>query len=170
MPTNLYGPNDRYDLDTSHVIPALIRKFHEAKNTDADRVVVWGTGNPRREFLYSDDAAEACIFLMSIAEEKFAKLALGNDMPPTVNIGWGEDVSIRELASLVAKIVGFENDIAFDPSKPDGTPRKLLDVSVLTALGWRPRVKLHDGLRQTYEHFRQSVGERFMAEVVPQQG
>jgi GDP-L-fucose synthase len=139
MPTNLYGPGDNFDLETSHVLPALIRKFHEAKEAGAPEVVVWGTGSPRREFLHVDDLADACMFLMRRYE--------GSEI---LNIGWGVDISIAELAELVREVVGYRGRIRFDPSKPDGTPRKLLDVSRLKALGWRPRIGLREGIEQTY--------------------
>ena len=142
MPTNLYGPGDNYDLDNSHVIPALIRKFHEAKEANAKEVVVWGTGTPKREFLYSEDMADACVFLMELPDATYCSL-LGSDEsktgcfdPPVVNVGVGEDVSIRELAETIKQIVGFDGGIVFDTSKPDGTPRKLMDVSRLQGLGW----------------------------------
>lgn len=147
MPTNLYGPGDSYDLENSHVLPALIRKCHEAKERGDDEFVVWGTGLPRREFLYSDDLADACVFLM----ERFNASEVGE----FVNIGAGYDLTILELAERVAKIVGFNGKIVSDPSKPDGTPRKLLDVSRMTRLGWTPRVALDDGIRRAYEDFLQ---------------
>jgi GDP-L-fucose synthase len=139
MPTNLYGPGDNFDLSTSHVLPALIRKFHEAKQECRPTVTVWGTGTPRREFLHVDDLADALCFLMERYES-----------PEIVNIGVGEDISIADLAALVARIVGFAGKIVFDTSKPDGTPRKLLDVSRLHALGWRASIPLEDGIRSTY--------------------
>jgi len=145
MPTNLYGPGDNYDLAKSHVIPAMLRKVHEAKRTGANEIVIWGTGTPRREFLHVDDAASACIHLMkdySGAEH--------------VNVGTGEDVTILELAKLVCDVVGFEGAIVTDPSKPDGTPRKLLDVSKLASTGWRPRYGLRDGLMDAYEWFKRN--------------
>lgn len=142
MPTNLYGPGDNFDLETSHVLPALIRKFHEAREQNEPEVEVWGTGLPRREFLHVDDLADACLFLM----ESYS------DGRP-INVGVGEDLSIAELASLVSEVVGYEGAISYDTSKPDGTPRKLLDVSRLTALGWRPKMPLREGLEQTYRWF-----------------
>ncbi len=142
MPTNLYGPGDNFDLNSSHVLPALIRKFHEAKQRGAAEVVVWGTGAPRREFLHVDDLADACVFLM----ERY-------DSGEPINVGWGEDVSIAELAGLIGEIVGFSGTLRFDTSKPDGTPRKLLDVSNLRALGWSPRISLSQGIVETYRWF-----------------
>ena len=139
MPTNLYGPNDNYDLANSHVLPALIRKAHEAKGRGDAEYVVWGSGTPRREFLYVDDLADACVHLMNQGYDG-----------PLVNIGTGEDVTIRELAETVMQVVGFEGRIVFDASKPDGTPRKLLDVSRLAALGWRARTSLRDGIGLAY--------------------
>jgi GDP-L-fucose synthase len=140
MPTNLYGPNDNYDLNNSHVLPALLRKFHEAKERGDAEVIVWGTGNPRREFLHADDLADACYFLMQNYNE-----------PGLINIGVGEDISIAELAQLVKEITGFEGSIKFDTSKPDGTPRKLLDVSKLHNLGWKERIGLREGIKKVYE-------------------
>lgn len=143
MPTNLYGPEDNFDLETSHVLPALIRKFHEAKLKDLPAVTVWGTGTPRREFLHVDDCADACLFLMSHYE--------GEEI---VNIGMGRDISIRELAQLVKSVVEYPGEIVFDGSKPDGTPRKLVDPSRLFGLGWRPDISLEQGVRATYEWYR----------------
>jgi GDP-L-fucose synthase len=146
MPTNMYGPNDNYDLQTSHVLPALIRKFHEAKQTSAATVTCWGTGAPLREFLYADDLAGACVFLMqNYSEEQF------------INVGFGSDISIRQLAELVKRIVGFSGEIVWDASKPDGTPRKLMDSSRLFALGWKPQVDLETGIRLAYEDFLEMV-------------
>lgn len=142
MPTNLYGPGDNFDLQSSHVLPALIRKFHEAAIEGSPEVVVWGTGAPRREFLHVDDLASAAVFLMQCYDE-----------PEIVNVGTGEDVSIKELAELVASIAGYQGKLVFDTSKPDGTPRKLLDVSRLTALGWRAQIALEQGIRSTYQWF-----------------
>jgi GDP-L-fucose synthase len=142
MPTNLYGPGDNFDLETSHVLPALLRKFHEAKESGAADVTVWGSGAPRREFLYVDDLADALCFLM----ERY-------DSPEIINVGWGEDVTIAELAGSIADIVGFPGRIVFDRSKPDGTPRKLLDVAKIGALGWRARTRLADGIRATYDWY-----------------
>lgn len=142
MPTNLYGPNDNYDLNNSHVLPALIRKFHEAKLENKDEVIIWGTGSPKREFLYVDDLAEACLFLMDHYEEAQA-----------INIGTGQDISIIELAKTIADIVGYKGQIKQDLNKPDGTPRKLLDVSKINHLGWQARIRLEDGILQTYQDF-----------------
>jgi GDP-L-fucose synthase len=158
MPTNLYGPGDNYDLNNSHVIPALIRKIAEAHEQDHSSVTLWGTGTPRREFLYSDDVADACLFLLNLADEQFVSVANGQHEPPLVNVGWGEDVSIRELAAMIANVVGFKGTIAFDTSKPDGAPRKLLDVSRLTRLGWKPSVSLGQGLELAYSAFRHERG------------
>lgn len=159
MPTNLYGPGDNYHPENSHVIPALIRKFHEAKKAKAPTVTVWGTGTPRREFLYSEDMAEACVFLMNLPEDQYDNL-LGSDElktgkfePPLINIGVGEDVAIKELAETVKHVVGYEGEIVFDTTKPDGTPRKLLSIEKLIGLGWKPRVKLQDGLVLAYSGF-----------------
>jgi GDP-L-fucose synthase len=142
MPTNLYGPNDNFDLHTSHVLPALIRKVHEAKQGGAKEVSVWGSGTPRREFLHVDDLADACFFLLE-----------NYDSPEIVNIGCGEDVSIKELAETVCEVLGFEGSLVFDTSKPDGTPRKLMHVGRLLALGWKPRIGLKEGIRDAYEWF-----------------
>lgn len=153
MPTNLYGPNDNYDLQNSHVLPALIRKFHEAKVANAGKVTVWGTGNPRREFLYSDDMADACLFLMNLPEERFARLIAAHAFP-IVNVGYGEDIPIADLAELVAEVVGFEGEIVQDRSKPDGTPRKLLDTGRINALGWEAKTVLREGISFAYGDFQ----------------
>jgi len=146
MPTNLYGPNDNYDLTTSHVLPALIRKFHEAKLNSAPFVTIWGSGKPRREFLHADDLADACYFLMQ-----------GYNEPGLVNIGTGEDLEIGELAALIGRIVGYTGEIRHDTSKPDGTPRKLMDVSKLNGLGWKASISLEEGLRRVYEEYQSHV-------------
>ena len=146
MPTNLYGPNDNFDLVSSHVVPALLRKAHEAKTKGARELVVWGSGEPRREFLHVDDLAAACVFLL----EKY-------DSPEIINVGCGQDISIRELAELICEVVGFEGELAWDTTKPDGTPRKLLDVSKIHALGWRHTIALRDGIEKTYEWFLQNI-------------
>ena len=149
MPTNSYGPGDNYDLANSHVLPALIRKMHEAKQRGDKQMVVWGTGTPRREFIYSDDMAEACLYLLEQPEGKLHAL-FSDTQPPLVNVGCGEDLSIRELAELVREVVGFTGKLAFDASKPDGTMRKLLDVGKLNALGWKATTLLRDGIVSAY--------------------
>src|SRR5437764_12100874 len=146
MPTNLYGPNDNFDLETSHVLAALLRKAHEAKSRKARELVVWGSGKPRREFLHVTDLASACLFLL----EKY-------DSPEIINIGWGEDISIRELAELICDVVGFDGELVWDATKPDGTPRKLLDTTKLRALGWQPTIPLRQGVAQTYDWFLKNV-------------
>lgn len=158
MPTNLYGPNDNFDLTTSHVLPALIRKFHEAKVQGDQKVVIWGTGSPFREFLHVDDLADACLFLMTLPEEGFSALLAHPTAPALINAGTGEEVTIRELAHLVKEVVGFDGELVFDPERPDGTPRKLSDVSRLHALGWRHRIPLADGLRETYAWYQENGG------------
>jgi GDP-L-fucose synthase len=155
MPTNLYGANDNYDPKNSHVVASLIRKFHAAKTGDSPDVVIWGTGNPRREFLFSNDAADACIFLMNLPEAEFSRLSASKNRVPAVNIGCGEDLSIRELAELVGEVVGRRGNITFDPEQPDGTPRKLLDVSILKGLGWTPTTPLRSGLAVAYNEYLQ---------------
>lgn len=156
MPTNLYGPGDNYHPENSHVIPALIRRFHEARIAGAPSVGVWGSGTPRREFLYSDDMADACVHLMDLPDTEFSAL-LGQDrndgLAPLVNIGVGHDLTIRELAETVRDVVGYAGDIVFDASKPDGTPRKLMDVGRLHAMGWRARTDMRVGLQRAYEDF-----------------
>jgi len=142
MPTNLYGPGDNFDLETSHVLPALIRKFHEAKTGQSSSVTIWGTGTPKREFLYIDDLADACVFLMN-----------NYDAAGIVNIGVGDDISINELARLVKRLMGYSGEIVYDSSKPDGTPRKLLDVSRLNSLGWKAKISLEEGIARTYEWY-----------------
>ena len=145
MPTNLYGPNDNFDLMKSHVIAALLRKAHEAKMSGARELVVWGTGAPRREFLHVDDLADACLFLLQ-----------NYDRPEIINIGTGKDISVRELAELICDVVGFRGDLAWDHSKPDGTPRKLLDISKIESLGWKPQISLREGIARVYEWFLQN--------------
>jgi GDP-L-fucose synthase len=156
MPTNLYGPGDNYDLQKSHVLPALIRKAHEAKQGAAHELIVWGTGRPRREFLYSDDMAEACVFLLRLPDAQFAELVTPAAIP-LVNIGTGTDVTIAELAKLVAKVVGFRGSLRFDTSRPDGTPQKLLDVSRMYKLGWQARTSLEEGIGLAYRDFLASM-------------
>jgi GDP-L-fucose synthase len=146
MPTNLYGPNDNFDLETSHVLAALLRKAHEAKTSSAREIVVWGSGKPRREFLHVDDLASACLFLL----EKY-------DSPEIINVGSGEDISVRELAELICDVVGFDGNLALDATKPDGTPRKLLDITRLRSLGWQPTIPLRGGIAQTYDWFLKNV-------------
>jgi GDP-L-fucose synthase len=150
MPTNLYGPGDNFDLNHSHVLPALIRKTAEAIRNGATELVVWGTGTPRREFLHSDDLAQACVFLMNLDEERYNSL-LVEDAPPLINIGTGEDITIRELAETVARVLGFKGKLVFDSTKPDGTPRKLMDVTILHQLGWHHSVGLEHGIRLTWD-------------------
>ncbi len=152
MPTNLYGPCDSYDLQNSHLIPALIQKIHEAK-INGGEVIVWGTGTPRREFLYSEDAADACIFLLTLPEDRFSELVSGTAAPPLLNIGVGEDITVRDLAELLKDVIGVRAGLVFDSSKPDGTPRKLLDVTRLNSLGWTAKTSLRDGLRLAYEDY-----------------
>ncbi len=146
MPTNLYGPNDNYDLSSSHVLPALIRKFHEAKMNNSEFVELWGSGSPKREFLHADDLADACVYLM----DKYNEQGL-------VNVGTGEDLSILELAQLIQKIVGYEGELRFDSSKPDGTPRKLMDVSKLHSMGWKARIGLEEGIRAVYDEYKKKA-------------
>jgi GDP-L-fucose synthase len=148
MPTNLYGPGDNFDLANSHVLPALLRRFHDAKVRGDREVVVWGTGQPRREFLHVDDLADACVFLMNNYD--------GEDW---INVGWGEDITIRALAELVREVVGFDGELHFDTSKPDGTPRKLLDTQRMQALGWKPRIRLREGLTSTYRWFVEQLSQ-----------
>lgn len=146
MPTNLYGPNDNYDLQKSHVLPALIRKIHVAKETGANSVEVWGSGNPLREFLHVDDMADACVYLMEKYDER-----------GPINIGTGEDLTIRELAELISKVIGFKGSLKFDPSKPDGTPRKLMDVSKLHSLGWKHKIRLEEGIASVYNEVKEKL-------------
>lgn len=148
MPTNLYGPGDNFDLQSSHVLPALIRRFHEAKERGDETMSIWGTGSPRREFLHVDDLADAVVHLLKTYDEE-----------PIVNVGWGEDVTIKELAEMIAAVSGFQGRLVFDSTKPDGTPRKLLDTSRLTSLGWKPKITLRAGIEQTYAWFKQHVAD-----------
>ena len=156
MPTNLYGPGDNFDLANSHVLPALIRKTAEAIKSGASELTVWGTGTPRRELLYSDDLAEACIFLMNLDDTRYNSL-LTEDAPPLVNIGTGEDATIRELAETVAEVLGFKGALLFDTTKPDGTPRKLMDITRLHNLGWHHTISLEQGIRLTWETVRSQL-------------
>ncbi|PQA77454.1 GDP-L-fucose synthase [Rhodoferax sp. TS-BS-61-7] len=160
MPTNLYGPGDNYHPDNSHVIPALIRKFHEAKVSGVPTVTVWGTGTPKREFLYSSDMADACVYLMQLPDDQYEHL-LGSDEsksgkfePPLINIGVGNDVTIKELAQTVQAVVGYDGGIVFDSTKPDGTPRKLMDVTRLNSMGWKAPTSLEAGLKVAYQDFQ----------------
>jgi GDP-L-fucose synthase len=148
MPTNLYGANDNFDLETSHVLAALLRKAHEAKQAGARELTVWGTGTPRREFLHVDDCAAACVFLLE-----------NYDSPEIINVGCGEDISIRELAEMICDIVAFDGELVWDKTKPDGTPRKLLDVSKLRALGWSPKIPLREGITRTYDWFLKNIAQ-----------
>jgi GDP-L-fucose synthase len=156
MPTNLYGPGDNYHPENSHVIPALIRKFHEAKVNHAPTVSVWGSGTPKREFMYSEDMADACIYLMNLPDEQFIPL-LGQErndgLPPLMNIGVGHDITIRELAETVKSVVGFNGEIVFDSTKPDGTMRKLMNVDRLRSMGWHPSMQFTNGMRLAYQDF-----------------
>lgn len=163
MPTNLYGPGDNYHPENSHVIPALIRKFHEAKVNKQPQVTVWGTGTPKREFLYNQDMADACVFLMGLENNTFQSL-LGSDesvsgkfQPPLVNVGYGSDITIKELAETIQKVTGYQGDVQFDTLKPDGTPRKLMDSSILHQAGWQPKVSLETGLKIAYQDFLKHI-------------
>ena len=149
MPTNMYGPGDNFDLKGSHVLPALMRKVFEAKRAGEKKVAIWGTGKPRREFLYSDDLAEACVHLLNLPDSTYDSLLNRSD-PPLINIGTGEDLTIRELAELVARIQDFDCELVFDPTREDGTPRKLLDISIIHELGWKAKVSLEEGIRRTF--------------------
>ncbi len=153
MPTNLYGPNDNFDLQDSHVLPALIRKFHEAKVNDKSFTVIWGSGSPKREFLYVDDLADACVYLLNNYNFK--------DISPFINVGTGQDLPVKQLAYIVKSIVGYTGDIKFDHSKPDGTPRKLLDISKMNSLGWKAKTSLEDGIRKTYNWFLDKYGMEY---------
>lgn len=155
MPTNLYGPGDNYHPENSHVIPALIRRFHEAKTVGASKVTIWGTGTPRREFLYVDDMADACVHVMELDRATYDVNTA--PMLSHINVGTGEDVTIREVAGIICNAVGFKGEIEFDTSKPDGTPRKLMDTTKLTRLGWRPSMRLGEGIMETYKHFQQEM-------------
>jgi len=158
MPTNLYGPGDSYDLQNSHVLPALIRKMHEARESAAQEVEIWGTGAPRREFLYSDDLAEACVLLMRLADADFDNLLTAEGAQGLLNVGCGDDLSIRDLAEQVRSVVGFAGKLRFNTDYPDGTPRKLLDISRIRALGWSPRTTLVDGITRAYGDFLGQTG------------
>jgi GDP-L-fucose synthase len=153
MPTNLYGPGDNYDVQNSHVLPALIRKIHEAKKNKDKKIILWGTGTPRREFLFSDDLADACVYLMNLPENQFSQLLNDKVAPAVINIGCGDDLTIKALAETLMKTIGYNGDIEFDPSMPDGPPRKLLDVSKLHALGWHHKTLLSEGVNIAYSDF-----------------
>jgi GDP-L-fucose synthase len=156
MPTNLYGPGDNFHETNSHVLPALLRRFHEAKQAGSEEVVIWGTGTPKREFLHVDDMAAACVFLLNLPEDIYA--ANTQPMLSHINVGTGSDVSIADLARTIAQVTGFEGDISFDTTKPDGAPRKLLDVSRLTNMGWAASIQLEEGIRQTYDWYLANQG------------
>jgi GDP-L-fucose synthase len=164
MPTNMYGPGDNYNLETSHVLPALIRKVYEARCAGRSEVVVWGSGKPLREFMYSDDFADACVYLMTLDDQSYGTL-LSEDHPPLINVGYGSDVTIRELAETVCRVLGFEGKLVFDASKPDGTPRKLMDSSRLRALGWRPKIDLETGIRLSFEAAKPVLDRNLAAAV-----
>jgi len=155
MPTNLYGPNDNFDLETSHVLPALIRKFHEAKLEAKSQVEIWGSGKPYREFLHVDDLTDACLFILNLEKSRY--LSLLDSCPHIINIGYGQDISIQNLAKLIKEIVGYKGKIVTDPSKPDGTPRKLLDVQRMINIGWKPKIRLDDGIRRTYKWYLEVI-------------
>ena len=154
MPTNLYGPGDNYDIEDNHVMPALIRKFHEAKTNNHPRVVIWGTGSPRREFLYSEDLAEACVYIAQLPSVRFENLLKASS--PLINVGYGEDLTIKDLALTIQKIIGFKGEIDFDVNRPNGTPRKIIDSTTINQLGWSPKVSLTDGIKMTYQDFLKS--------------
>ena len=153
MPTNLYGPEDNFHLENSHVLPALLRRLHAAKQAQAKEVLVWGSGKPRREFLHVDDMASACVYILQLDERTFAQTFLSYPEPCFVNVGMGKDLTIRELAETISEVVGYKGQLSFDVSKPEGTPRKLLDVSRMSRLGWRAETELRDGIEQTYGWF-----------------
>jgi GDP-L-fucose synthase len=164
MPTNLYGPGDNYNLETAHVLPALIRKVYEAKRAGRSEVVVWGTGKPLREFLFSNDFADACVHLMTLDGETYGTL-LSDRFPPLINVGYGSDVTIRELAETICRVLGFQGTLVFDASKPDGTPRKLMDSSRLRALGWQPKVDLETGIRLAFEAAKPILDQNLAVET-----
>jgi GDP-L-fucose synthase len=169
MPNNLYGPNDNFDLTSSHVLPALIRKFHEAKVTGAGSVTVWGSGSPLREFMHVDDLADACLFLMNQPEDSYSSLLNFHAAPALINVGSGEEISIADLARMIKGIVGFDGEIVFDASKPDGTPRKLADSSRLHALGWQHRIGLDEGVRDAFRWFVGTCGPTCETSSIPNQ-
>lgn len=159
MPTNLYGPGDNFDLEKSHVLPALIRKFHEAKERGDESVAVWGTGAPLREFLHVDDLADACLFLMKLPEDDYSLLLTSQSSPALINIGSGEEVTIKELALLVKEVIGFAGEVVFDPSRPDGTPRKLSDVGKIRSSGWKHKIGLREGLESTFDWYLNAASQ-----------
>jgi GDP-L-fucose synthase len=159
MPTNLYGPNDNFDLEDSHVLPALMRKLHEAKVNGDETVTVWGTGSPRREFLHVDDMADASVFVMNLDDALVADALLSYPKPCFLNVGCGEDCTIGELAEIIKTVVGFEGELVFDTTKPDGAPQKLLDISRIKALGWQPKIAMEDGIREVYEWYVRRVSK-----------
>ncbi|MGE4342919.1 MAG: GDP-L-fucose synthase family protein [Geoalkalibacter sp.] len=159
MPTNLYGPGDNFHPENSHVMPALLRRFHEAKQTDAPEVVIWGTGTPKREFLFVDDMAEGCLQILNLPENVLGREFCHYPRPNFVNLGSGIEVTIRELAEMIREVVGYRGELVFDRSKPDGTPRKVLDVSRLKKLGWKARTQLRDGIQTTYQWYRRHAGQ-----------
>lgn len=154
MPTNTYGPGDNYDLETSHVLPALIRKMHEAKVNSSPEVIIWGTGKPRREFIYSDDLANACVFILEQDEDTYSNILSDNQRAPLINIGCGKDKTIKYLAEVIQKVVEYEGQLSWDTEKPDGTPKKLLDISRLSEIGWHSKLTLEEGLARTYQYFQ----------------
>jgi GDP-L-fucose synthase len=159
MPTNLYGPGDNFDLEKSHVLPALIRKFHEATERGDESVAVWGTGAPLREFLHVDDLADACLFLMKLPEDDYSLLLTSQSSPALINIGSGEEVTIKELALLVKEVIGFAGEVVFDPSRPDGTPRKLSDVGKIRSSGWKHKIGLREGLESTFDWYLNAASQ-----------
>lgn len=154
MPTNLYGPGDNYDLQNSHVMPAMIRKMHEAKTRGLSSVTLWGTGSPYREFLFNQDLAAACVYLLNLDDDAYSKFVGHDDVAPLVNVGSGSDLTIKELAETVAKVIGFDGELIWDTTKPDGTPKKLMDSSRIFSLGWKPKMKLDQGIEQAYKDFK----------------
>lgn len=157
MPTNTYGPGDNYDLETSHVLPALIRKMHEAKISNSPEVIIWGTGKPRREFIYSDELADACVFLLEQDEATYNNILGDNQKAPLINIGSGKDQTIKHLADVIQKVVGYEGQLSWDAEKPDGTPKKILDIGRLSEIGWRSKLSLDDGIAKTYQHYQAAL-------------
>jgi len=157
MPTNTYGPGDNYDLETSHVLPALIRKMHEAKISKSPKVIIWGTGKPRREFIYSDDLADACVFSLEQDEATYSNILGDNQKAPLINIGCDKDQTIKHLAEVIQKVVGYEGQLSWDAERPDGTPQKLLDISRLSEIGWHSKITLNEGIARTYQHYQAAL-------------